>query len=86
MNELGRIISDKKRLAVLIILPFICLFLFFSELVKGDLATGIEKLTASAREYRDEIEQYKDEEPEVTAAALEEKYRFEPTPNPIEIL
>lgn len=82
MNELGRIVSDRKRLAALIILPFICLFLFFSELVQGDLATGIEKLTASAREYRDEIEQYKDEEPEVTDAALEEKYRFEPTPNP----
>lgn len=52
MNELRRILTDKKRLAALIAIPIVCFGLFLLDLMSGDLRLGWKWMMNYANEYR----------------------------------
>lgn len=52
MNEWKRILSDRKRLTILLCLPLLCLVLFFYQKCDGDFST----LLTDAKEYRELLE------------------------------
>ncbi len=40
MHELRRILSDRRRLFLYLIIPVLCVMLFFLERLNGDLKSG----------------------------------------------
>ena len=59
MNEWKRIISDRKRLAVFLFLPFLCLALFFYQKCDGDFST----LLKDSKEYRELLKEHSQNTP-----------------------
>ena len=53
MNELKRILSDKKRLTALIVIPFLCLAFFMLERMRGDIRKGWNWMQTEAETYRE---------------------------------
>lgn len=58
MNELRRLLSDKKRLFIYIVIPIICVLLFFLERLNGDLRNGWRYMMSDAEKYRQDAEKY----------------------------
>ena len=53
MNELKRILTDKKRLVALIAIPILCLAFFMLERMHGDIRNGIRWLNNEIEAYRE---------------------------------
>ena len=58
MNELRRLLSDKKRLFIYIVIPIVCVLLFFLERLNGDLRNGWRYMMSDAEKYRQDAEKY----------------------------
>lgn len=71
MNELRRILSDKKRLLIYIAIPIICVALFFLERLNGDLYNGWKYMMSDAEKYRQDTEKYCSMEVSDAIAAME---------------
>lgn len=71
MNELRRILSDKKRLFIYIVIPILCVALFFLERLNGDLRNGWKYMMSDAEKYRQDAEKYCNMEVDDAIAAME---------------
>ena len=60
MNELGRILSDRKRSLLLLFLPLLCLGMFLLEQMGGNLRIGWQTMMQRSQLYREKIERYRD--------------------------
>lgn len=70
MNEWKRIISDRKRLTVFLVLPLLCLALFFYQKCDGDFST----LSTDANEYRELLEAHSQSAPAQIVDAFSENW------------
>ncbi len=77
MVEWKRILSDRKRIALILCIPLICLVSFFYQ-------KTIDAMMADPEEYRVLVEQWRDSTPEEIIAALSEQ--FELSENEIRLL
>lgn len=75
MNEWNRIFSDKKRRNVMILLPVLCLILFFYQKSDGHF----ENLIKDAREYQTLLDTYQNSTPDEIIGAFSNS--FWPTPS-----
>lgn len=66
MNEWKRIVSDRKRIVLMICIPLVCFALFFYQ-------KTIDAMMADPQEYRTLVERWLDSAPEDILAALSEK-------------
>jgi hypothetical protein len=71
MHELKRILSDRKRLFIYLIIPVLCVMLFFLERLNGDLKSGWRYMLDDAAQYRQDAEKYCAMQPEDALAAME---------------
>jgi len=52
MNELKRILSNKRRMLILILMPIVSIVLFLFDLISGDVKSGIRHMLDEAAEHR----------------------------------
>ena len=67
MNEWKRIVSDRKRLVLMLCIPLVCLALFFYQ-------KAMDAMWADPQEYRALVEKWRDHDPEEILAALSEQF------------
>ncbi len=72
MNELRRILSDKKRLIIYIAVPLICIALFFLERLNNDIKNGWKWLEQDTAKYQQDVQKYCTMEPTDALAAMEQ--------------
>lgn len=77
MSELARILSDKKRLALYLLLPVICLALFLLELMGGDVKQGVGYLSEEVSHYRSDVGRFSLMSVEEAEADRSEIYLFD---------
>ena len=58
MNELRRILSNKRRLIILIALPVLAVALFLLERMGGDILRGVSYLSEETRQYREDVQRF----------------------------
>lgn len=58
MSELRRILSDRRRLALLLVLPFLCLGLYLLERMGGELRGGVDYLKTEVENYRANVPRF----------------------------
>lgn len=69
MNEWKRIISDRKRIALILCIPLVCLALFFYQ-------KTIDAMMADPEEYRELVEEWRNSTPDEIVAALSEQFEL----------
>ena len=69
MNEWKRIISDRKRLVLMLCIPLVCFVLFFYQ-------KTMDAMWADPQEYRALVEKWRDHVPEEILAALSEQFEM----------
>ena len=69
MNEWKRIVSDRKRLVLMLCIPLVCFALFFYQ-------KAMDAMWADPQEYRALVEKWRDRDPEEILAALSEKFEM----------
>ena len=69
MNEWKRIISDRKRLVLMLCIPLVCFVLFFYQ-------KTMDAMWADPQEYRALVEKWRDHDPEEILAALSEQFEM----------
>lgn len=67
MNELRRILSDRRRIVTFALLPFLCLLMFFWQKCDGDFS----QLSIQAKENRELLARYQTSQAEEIVQALE---------------
>ena len=77
MSELKRILSDRKRLALLLALPFLCLALFLLERMGGELRGGVDYLKMEVSTYRENVPRFAAMTPAEAETAEGETYWFD---------
>ena len=58
MSEFRRILSDRRRLALLMFLPFLCLGLYLLERMGGELRGGVDYLKTEIAAYRENVPRF----------------------------
>lgn len=81
MNELKRILSDKRRAAILLILPIICIGLFLFDRMGGNLRIGWRLMVDEGREYRETIDKYRGMEANEIIKLSADECRYQKQPN-----
>lgn len=69
MNEWKRIVSDRKRLVLMLCIPLVCFALFFYQ-------KAMDAMWADPQEYRALVEKWRDHDPEEILAALSEQFEM----------
>ena len=69
MNEWKRIVSDRKRLVLMLCIPLVCFALFFYQKAMG-------AMWADPQEYRALVEKWRDHDPEDVLSALSEQFEM----------
>ena len=69
MNEWKRIVSDRKRLVLMLCIPLVCFALFFYQ-------KAMDAMWADPQEYRALVEKWRDRDPEEILAALSEQFEM----------
>ena len=69
MNEWKRIVSDRKRLVLMLCIPLVCFALFFYQ-------KTMDTMLADPLEYRALVEKWRDHDPEDVLAALSEQFEM----------
>lgn len=69
MIEWKRIVSDRKRIALMFCIPLVCLVLFFYQ-------KTIDAMMADPQEYRALVEEWRDSSPEKIVAMLSEQFEL----------
>ena len=69
MSEWKRIISDRKRLVLMLCIPLICFALFFYQ-------KAMDAILADPQEYRVLVEKWRDHDPDEILAALSEQFEM----------
>ena len=69
MSEWKRIISDRKRLVLMLCIPLICFALFFYQ-------KTMDAMWADPQEYRALVEKWRDHDPDEILAALSEQFEM----------
>ena len=69
MNEWKRIVSDRKRLVLMLCIPLICFALFFYQ-------KAMDAMWADPQEYRALVEKWRDHDPDEILAALSEQFEL----------
>ena len=69
MNEWKRIVSDRKRLVLMLCIPLVCFTLFFYQ-------KAMDAMWADPQEYRALVEKWRDHDPEEILAALSEQFEM----------
>lgn len=69
MNEWKRIVSDRKRLVLMLCIPLVCFALFFYQ-------KAMDAMWADPQEYRALVEKWRDHDPEEILAALSEQFEL----------
>ncbi len=70
MHEWKRIFSDRKRRAVMLCIPLLCLFLFFFQKCSGRFGN----LIPDARDYRMLLEAHQGETPEQIVESFPDRW------------
>ena len=78
MSELRRILSDRKRLALLLALPFLCLGLYLLERMGGELLGGMDYLKTEIAAYRENVPRFAAMSAAEAEADPSESYWFDP--------
>ncbi len=58
MSELHRILKDRRRLTLLLVLPFLCLGLYLLERMGGEVRGGVDYLKAEISAYRENVPRF----------------------------
>ena len=69
MNEWKRIVSDRKRIVLMLCIPLVCFALFFYQ-------KTMDAMLADPQEYRALVEKWRDHDPEDVLAALSEQFEM----------
>lgn len=69
MNEWKRIVSDRKRISLIVCVPLVCLALFFYQ-------KTVDTMTADPQEYRELIEEFHSSTPDKIVAELSEQFEL----------
>ena len=69
MIEWKRVVSDRKRIALMFCIPLVCLVLFFYQ-------KTIDAMMADPQEYRALVEEWRDSSPEKIVAMLSEQFEL----------
>lgn len=69
MNEWKRIVSDRKRLVLMLCIPLVCFALFFYQ-------KAMDAMWTDPQEYRALVEKWRDHDPEEILAALSEQFEM----------
>lgn len=69
MNEWKRIVSDRKRLVLMLCIPLVCFALFFYQ-------KAMDAMWADPQEYRALVEKWRDHDPEEILATLSEQFEL----------
>ena len=77
MSELHRILSDRKRLALLLLLPFLSLGLYLLERMGGEVRDGVPYLQAEVAAYRENVSRFTAMSPAEAEADSSESYWFD---------
>ena len=78
MSELRRILKDRRRMALLLVLPFLCLGLFLLERMGGELRGGLDYLKREVSAYRENVPRFAAMTPAEAEADQSESYWFDP--------
>lgn len=78
MSELRRILSDYRRLTLLLVLPFLCLGLFLLERMGGELLGGMDYLKTEIAAYRENVPRFAAMSAAEAEADPSESYWFDP--------
>ena len=78
MSELRRILSDRKRLTLLLVLPFLCLGLYLLERMGGELLGGMDYLKTEIAAYRENVPRFAAMSAAEAEADQSESYWFDP--------
>lgn len=78
MSELRRILSDRKRLTLLLVLPFLCLGLYLLERMGGELRGGVDYLKTEIAAYRENVPRFAAMSASDAEADQSESYWFDP--------
>ena len=81
MNELKRILTDKKRLVALIAIPILCLAFFMLERMHGDIRNGIRWLNNELEAYRENYAKFSAMTLNEAAQDTSEYYGLDSGPN-----
>lgn len=77
MNELRRILSNKRRIIILIALPVLSVTLFLFERMGGDILQGVSYLSEETRQYREAVQRFAEMTVEEAAEDTSELYLFD---------
>ncbi len=75
MNELRRILSDKKRLFILVMIPIVCIALFMFDRMYGNLRDGWRWMIRNVEQHREDVEKYCSLELDDAIVLLDEEYQ-----------
>jgi hypothetical protein len=75
MSELRRILKDRRRMALLLVLPFLCLGLFLLERMGGELRGGLDYLKLEVSAYRENVPRFAAMTPAEAEAVLSDFLR-----------
>ena len=75
MNELKRILSDKKRLFILLMIPVVCIAMFMLDRMYGSVRDGWKWMMRDVEQHRSDVEKYCSLELDDAIELLDEEFQ-----------